>query len=89
MFDLREIRLTGRTGLSRHGGVLDLQVPLLKKAKDETQIDRDVHDAYRDLREQYSSLKVILLVKHLSSLIQTTGNDLENRYLLSSICMDT
>ena len=48
VFDLREIRLTGRTDLSRHGGVLDLQVPLLKKAKDETQIDRDVHDAYRD-----------------------------------------
>ena len=36
VFDLREIRLTGRTDLSRHGGVLDLQVPLLKKAKDET-----------------------------------------------------
>ena len=36
VFDLREIRLTGRTGLSRHGGVLDLQVTLLKKAKDET-----------------------------------------------------
>jgi len=46
------------------------------------QIDRDVKRIVT-LREQYSSLKVILLVNISLPSFQTTGNDLENRYLLS------
>jgi len=34
VFDLREIRLTGRAGLSRHGGVLDVSTPFQKNGKD-------------------------------------------------------
>jgi len=69
VFDLREIRLTGRTDLSRHGGVLDLQVPLLKKARMMRLIDRDVHDAYRDFVRAVQLTQSYPLSKHLSSLI--------------------
>ena len=47
------------------------------------QIDRDVHEAYRDFERAVQLTQSYPLGKHLSSLIQTTGNDLENRYLLS------
>ena len=42
-------------------------------------IDRDVHEAYRDFERVVQLTQSYPLGKHLSSLIQTTGNDLENR----------
>ena len=43
------------------------------------QIDRDVHEAYRDFERAVQLAQSYPHGKHLSSLIQTTGNDLENR----------
>jgi len=40
-------------------------------------IDRDVHEAYRDFERAVQLTKSYPLGKHLSSPIQTTGNDLE------------
>ena len=41
------------------------------------QIDRDVHEAYRDFERAVQLAQSYPHGKHLSSLIQTTGNDLE------------